>query len=305
MDIVKSLNLNLIRVFLEVYKSGSMTEAARELHITQSGVSQHIVNLEREIHQKLFDRIGRTIVPTAAAKTFFEQCETLFSGLNDALHTLQGDLAEVSGLISVGMPIEYGNSRVVPLLSQFAKAHEQTRYALTMDYASNINRLLLQGALDFAFVDEFEMDPLIQKEVISDEILELCLREDLLPKNHAKHDRKFFESLNYVDYQPKAPVIYGWFQHHYPHRIPTINVRATVMDVEAVTRLIAGGVGAGVIPRYVVEELERRGIKLHTFRGSGRAYHNRISLAYLRGRTQSQAVRKCLEFLKEGLAASK
>lgn len=303
METVKSLNLNLIRVFVEVYKAGNMTTAARELHITQSGVSQHVLSLEREIKQKLFDRVGRTIVPTTHAKSFYESCEKFLSRLDLALIRLQGEKAQVAGLISIGMPIEFGNSRVVPIVSQFAGLHPLSRFHLIMDFASNINQLLVKGTLDFAFVDDFEMDAAVAKEVISDEILDLCIAARLAPTIHAKHDRKFFESLTYVDYQPKAPVLYSWFQHHFGHRSLSLNVRASVMDVQAMARLIAGEVGAGVIPSYVADDLESRGVKLHRFRGSGRAFHNRISLAYLKERSHTFAVQKCMDHLRAGLAA--
>jgi DNA-binding transcriptional LysR family regulator len=302
MESVKSLNLNHIRVFVEVFKAGNMTHAAHILHITQSGVSQHMANLEEEVKQKLFDRVGRSIVPTNAGKKFYESCLKFLSQLDTALLEMQGERVQISGNISIGMPIEYGNSKIIPLLTQFAKLHSQTRYSLNMDFASNINQLLLKGTLDFAFVDDFEMDPSITKEVIGDEILELCISNSLLPKSHTKHDRKFFESLSYVDYQPKAPVLYGWFHHHLGSRTPQLNVRATVMDVQAVARLVAGSVGAGVIPDYAADELERRGVKIHRFRGSGKAFHNRISLAYLKDRSHSFSVRKCMEYLRQNLS---
>jgi DNA-binding transcriptional LysR family regulator len=40
--IIDHINLNHLRIFQSVYKTQSMTTAAGELHLTQSGVSQHI-----------------------------------------------------------------------------------------------------------------------------------------------------------------------------------------------------------------------------------------------------------------------
>jgi len=65
MLLIDQLNLNHLRVFECVYRTGSMTAAAKELHLTQSGVSQHIKSLEDVLNFKLFDRIQQRLVPTS------------------------------------------------------------------------------------------------------------------------------------------------------------------------------------------------------------------------------------------------
>lgn len=71
---VEQLNLNQLRVFAVVFRHRSMTHAAKELHLTQSGVSQHVKSLEDVLNQKLFDRVHQRLVPTSAAKTLYEGC---------------------------------------------------------------------------------------------------------------------------------------------------------------------------------------------------------------------------------------
>ena len=46
MALLDTLNLNYLRIFMAVYRTGSMTQAARELHLTQSGISQQIKSLD-------------------------------------------------------------------------------------------------------------------------------------------------------------------------------------------------------------------------------------------------------------------
>jgi len=68
--LIDQINLNQLRVFESVYRTKSMTHAARELHLTQSGVSQHIKALEDVLTLKLFDRIKHFInTPQKASKT--------------------------------------------------------------------------------------------------------------------------------------------------------------------------------------------------------------------------------------------
>ena len=55
--LIDQLNLNQLRIFESVYRTQSMTQAAVELGLTQSGVSQHIRALEDVLGLSLFDRI--------------------------------------------------------------------------------------------------------------------------------------------------------------------------------------------------------------------------------------------------------
>jgi DNA-binding transcriptional LysR family regulator len=137
----------------------------------------------------------------------------------------------------------------------------------------------------------------ITTEKIYDEVLHLCCPRALLDK-HAKEraksgeSKKFYESLEYVDYQPGEPVLRLWFQHHLGTRHLSLNVRATVMDVQGVSRLIQTGEYAGVLPGHLVEKLQAelpKNKRLHVFEGSGSPLKNGISVAYLKERTQSPA----------------
>ena len=65
------------RVFQSVMVTGSVQEAADNLRMTPSAVSQHIAALQRQTGLDLFDRVGRGIVPTAAAEALIAQAETV------------------------------------------------------------------------------------------------------------------------------------------------------------------------------------------------------------------------------------
>ncbi|MGF1696050.1 LysR family transcriptional regulator [Vibrio kyushuensis] len=71
----KHFDLNLLRVFVAVCRTGSFTKAAEELDLTQSSVSNAINRLKTSIDANLFIRSGRGVQPTAIGKSLFEQME--------------------------------------------------------------------------------------------------------------------------------------------------------------------------------------------------------------------------------------
>lgn len=303
--ILDHVNLNHIRVFESVFRTGSMTNAAQELHLTQSGVSQHIKSLEEMLGVRLFDRIQQKLVPTSEGNLLYKGCSQGLTYIERALSSIKGGKEELAGTVSIGMPIEFGNNVVLPLLAELSKTYQRIQFRLQLDFASAMNDLLLKGELDFAFVDEFQMDRRITIDRVYDEILELCATEEFLKtRGTIKNTRSYFESLEYVEYQEDSPLLKMWFKHHLGHlgaRHFDINVRTTVMDVQAVARLILADVGAGILPSHLVSKLDQEGQKLFSFKGCGKPLKNTISVAYLAERTHSPTTTTVLDLLKKAL----
>ncbi len=66
--------------------SGSMTQAARDLHTTQPNVSRVIGQLERRLGLRLFERVAGKLVPTREGEVFFRDVEQAFAGLRSLEH---------------------------------------------------------------------------------------------------------------------------------------------------------------------------------------------------------------------------
>ena len=293
MQVPIQINLNQLRVFQEVYQCGSMTMAARSLHLTQSGISQHIQALENEIGVRLFDRINRRLVPTSDAQILFKKTTDGFSKISAALNEIRKDETKISGLVSIGMPIEFGNNVLLPHLAKFSAQYPEVCFNLNMDFASVMNELLLRGKLDFAFVDEYRMNRLIKINKVCDEILCLCVSKKLLKDKECnlRNMSEFseLEKLDYVDYRPGEPILRRWFAHHLSKKHVHIRTRATVMDVQGIAKLVLNGVGAGILPGHLVEKIAKETNELYVIRGTDAPLVNSIGLAYLEGRTFSRA----------------
>jgi len=75
------LNFRQIEAFRATMLAGSMTQAAKELHTSQSNVSRVIGQLERRLGLKLFERHAGKLLPTLEGQVFFRDVEHIFTGL--------------------------------------------------------------------------------------------------------------------------------------------------------------------------------------------------------------------------------
>ena len=260
--------------------------------------------LEDALGVPLFDRIKQRLVPTASAATLFTQCAASFEEIERALAKISGTETELSGTVMVGMPIEFGNNLILPILARFSEKHPQVRFELRLGFASEMNDLLIRGEADFAFIDDFTVDRRITTEQVFDEILDLCAHPDLLKKYGAepvRDQKKYFEKLPYVEYQRGSPVVRMWFAHHLGSRNLEVNAITTVMDVQAIARLVLLKAGAGILPHHLVSKLREEGNDIHAFRGCGKPVKNEISVAYLKERTHTSASKELLNYLRAEL----
>jgi len=86
-----TLNYHHLHYFWAVAKEGNLTRAALRLHVSQSALSTQIKQLEAQLGQALFDRVGRTLSLTEAGHLALAHAETIFATGNELLALLRGD----------------------------------------------------------------------------------------------------------------------------------------------------------------------------------------------------------------------
>jgi len=278
-----NLNLNQLKIFMAVFENRSMTLAAERLHLTQSGVSQHIKALEADLRLELFTRIGRKLIPTQAAERLYPELERSLATITQTVDDLQGGPQEISGGVKIGMPIEFGRNVIVPKLSKLGASFPKITFETTLDYAPELTRLLLQGQLDFAFIDEIPMDRRLQYLAVGGEDLLLCAMRAYMNRwPRVSYTQAYFEKLEYIEYKGSEPILRRWMLHHLKRKNLRLNVRAHIMDVQGLAKFITCGMGVGILPDHVVKKLQAEGFELYVFEGKAKPLHNEIRLVRLR-----------------------
>jgi LysR family transcriptional regulator, transcriptional activator of the cysJI operon len=301
--LIDRMNINLLRIFECVYRNGSMTKAAEELFITQSGISQNIKHLEEVLDLQLFDRIKKKAIPTYKAHRLYEVCSKHLYDIERGLMEVTEKDYKFIGTIRLGIPIEFGNRFVLPHLAEWSRIHPGIKYHIQYGHATDMHKQLLEGKIDFAIIDNFKIDKRVVCTRIGMEILTLCASTQLLETfGEIKMERKYFEKLPYVDYVEGAPILNSWFSHHLGIKNMKINLNACLMDVQGIAQMIKKGLGAGVLPLHVASRIKRLSGDIHIFKGKGQPQVNEISLAYLDERLQNPSVDETIKYLKEKLS---
>lgn len=136
-----------LRAFHAVAESGSVTEAARRLGLTQPAVTVQVRTLERDRGVRLFDRGPDGLAPTEAGEALYRITRRLFRLYQDAADALQG-AAELSfGTLRVGAD---GPFAAIPILARFVAQYPGVRIEARMGNAPETLAALEDSRVDVA-----------------------------------------------------------------------------------------------------------------------------------------------------------
>ena len=117
------MDLHHLRIFVSVFKHRSFSKASQELSLSQPTVSDHIQNLENELNCRLFDRLGRTILPTKEADVLNRHAREVIEKA-EALGEMIGNLKkEIGGELILGASNIPGTYLMPSLMASFRRKY--------------------------------------------------------------------------------------------------------------------------------------------------------------------------------------
>lgn len=142
------MDLHQLKVFISVYKNRNFSKAAKEIFLTQPTISEHIKSLEEELKCKLFDRIGKRVIPTKEADILYEESLDLinkFENLKDIIQKMQ---RLPSGNILIGTSSIPGTYILPSLIPEFKNSYPDIHIQIEIsDSLEVINNLLSNNYL--------------------------------------------------------------------------------------------------------------------------------------------------------------
>ena len=143
-----------IRVFLEVARHLSFTEASDVLNLTQPAVSAKIKSLEMELGTPLFHRLGRKIQLTDVGEFLLENGPKLIDLENDLLQEIEHIKKGKSGIIKIGCTSEIGNGWLPTKLFAYRQKYPNLQIQCNIfDSVELLYRSIINNEIDIGFSD--------------------------------------------------------------------------------------------------------------------------------------------------------
>src|SRR4051812_12625459 len=161
------MTLEQIRIFVAVAAREHVTQAARDLNLTQSATSASVAALEAQYQTKLFDRIGRGIVLTAAGKAFLIEAKSILTRVAAAEAVLD-DLAGLArGTLSLAASQTIANYWLPAVIHCFNAAHPAITLTLAIGNTEQVAALVREGTADLGFVEGSVDEPVLTLQAVA------------------------------------------------------------------------------------------------------------------------------------------
>jgi DNA-binding transcriptional LysR family regulator len=237
-----------VRYFVKIAELKSLSKAADNLDLTQSGLSRQLASLEAYLGKPLFFRTGRGVELTDAGKLLLESAKSGYAMVDQALETVREKEGVTQGNIRLATVHTLSYYFVADVLSTFVRGRPHVNLSLMGRSSPEVVELVESGKADIGFVYD--------SAVASADLTSIALFEDeMCLITGIDSDVK-----DGIDLTVTAPKLLG-FPHNYALRRmleggglkPDFVAEAETID--AMLRLAASGVGACVLPQRMPDSI--------------------------------------------------
>jgi LysR family transcriptional activator of mexEF-oprN operon len=163
----RDLDLNLLRTFVVVAETGSVTAAAGRLYLTQPAISAALRRLTSAVGAPLFARAGRGLTLTARGRRLFATAQPHLEALIEgALSPSSFDPRTTERTIRVGLSDANEASLLPPLLRALAKEAPRLRLVVVAVQFRTVGAALASGAVDIAVTVADELPADVRRQTL-------------------------------------------------------------------------------------------------------------------------------------------
>lgn len=254
-----------IEAFQAVVATGSVTEAAKTLGVSQPAVSRRLADFESQLGFSLFHRVGRSVLPTAEARLLIESVRRAFGGLDrirEAAESIR-DFQE-SRLTLVTTP-SFAASVLPDLVAAYVRRRPQASISLDVQSTDDAVEWLTSEAYDFGFACDLSANPrLDNRPLISGAAV--CM----VPLGHPLAEKS---QITVADLKGESVIGYR-ADSKFRNQLETLFVKADISVVnryeartsEIMVRLIERGLGIGIIGTARVDDFRFEKCKVLPFK---------------------------------------
>ena len=254
-----------LKAFIKTAQLCNFTKAAEELHLTQSGLSFMMRQLEAQLDCRLFDRSTRLVTLTLAGEHFLPVAQNVVKSMEDAKeHLLQLTLEARKKMVVGVTPLVSTN--VVPAARKvFAQQYPDAKLNFVATNHDQIQALVTAGELDFGLGAHFDETPAVElKSLFKYNLMWIApskaqdrsapdLQAGVAPWSALK-DAPLYAL-------PSDNHIQKVIESHLSDIRRPDKEQPTFNNLEMLIALVSSGDGAAILPSYSIAACRRHGVQ--------------------------------------------
>lgn len=241
------MEIHQLRMFQTIVESGSMVQAAQQLHCVPSNITTRIKQLEQELGTQLFLREGKRLHLTASGKVFLDYCHKILALCDEAKRSIHPD-ATPSGPLRIGAIESSATTRLPHLLAKFHQLYPDVSVQIITGTWKQLLFDVSQHKLDGAIVAGNIDFRLLNKLEIYTENMVLIAPNSFQSIEH-QHDLMGKEIFMWTEGCPYRAALESWLK--------LVGLTLPITDITSYATIIgcvSAGSGISLVPKSIFEQ---------------------------------------------------
>lgn len=299
------MNLNSLKLALEIARLGSFAAVARSMHVDPSSISRAIAHVEAELELRLFQRSTRRLTLTEAGALYLARVEAVIDELDEARDTATAIQSGPRGALRLTTSVAFGEICLSPLVPAFRAAYPELRLELIF---TDQNVDLVTEQIDLAI----RLAPAIEGDLICAKLFDtryrVCASPDYLarmpvlkaPEDLLVHDALLFALPGYRT---------RWLFRDRNGKVSDVAIDGSIVTSNAVTlrQNMLNGVGPALLANWLIDDDIRDGRCIDLFpehHVTATSFDTAAWLVYPSRRFLPNKVRCMIDFLRTRCTAT-
>ncbi len=289
--------LGQLEAFVQVAAHQSFSRAADALGLTQPSVTARIQALERDLHEKVFQRNGRGVSLTEVGASFLPHAQRVLKAIQDGRDAVQSMRRLELGTLRLGAAPTISTYVLPELLKEFRSRYPGIEVSVRTEYSDEIVQMVL--------ADEVQVG--LERSITHPEVVAVPLYQDEVVFVAGPKQALAQRGVATVEEVSRHPLImfnrgssyYALVDNALRQAGIPVSPTMELDNMEATKKMVEEGLGVAVLPKVAVEREVARGELRHVRVETLAMPQREISLIYRRSRPLSRAAQAFVRLLEE------
>jgi DNA-binding transcriptional LysR family regulator len=236
-------------MFVRTVDEGSVSAAARSVHLTQPALSRNLKLLEEDVGTRLFARSGRRLVLTPAGRALLPEARSLLEAAQRVETQARRAAADGYYDLRLGCIDSVATYLLPGALRDLRRTWPRLKVTLVTGRSSELIDAIAEGRLDVALVASSGAPPRLASVRVAPYRLEYYGRADVFPELVRCRTTKDLDGLPRVEIAPHTATA---------SERPRALSHAVASNVASVKALVLEGFGVGDLPSFMLTRSEAR-----------------------------------------------
>jgi len=296
------MDIRKIEAFSKVYEHSSFSKAGKALYLSQPTISAHVASLEQELEIQLFDRIGRSVVPTKAGEVLYSHARKIFEASELAISELRKLQDRITGKLDIGGSTIPANYILPEILAKFWKKYPEVVMDLRIGDSEDIVTQVRENALMLGVVGAIFDSPDLHFEKIASDSLVLVMTPELYAAHQGLAVEDLLQALPWVMREEGSGTRVAMSESLSRFGLDINALRGVIIvrNAGAMAKCLAAGMGASITSAVTVHDELASGA-LVAVDLPGLQLERSFYVVFNKKRSLFPAATKLIEFLKSNV----